>query len=48
MHQGFEATGRAAFGRENERGRAVRPGGDAESPQVAAPTLNDHGARWGR
>lgn len=43
MSERFEATGRAADGREIDKSGARRPGGDAESPQVAAPTPNDHG-----
>jgi len=34
MLQGFEAIGRAAYGRVKGAGRAVRPGGNFESPQV--------------
>lgn len=44
MSQGFEATGRTAFGRENDTGRARRPGERAQSPQVAASRAVDLGA----
>jgi len=39
-----KATGRAAEGRENGAGLARRPGVEAESPQVAAETLDDLGS----